>query len=78
MKFFAASVETIVWRLYMLMLAVVVPFMIGVPALAIVALPIFLSGLLGVSFKASKDKNEVSVQNTNQGIVGINSRRLAS
>jgi len=54
MKMFDASVESIIWRFYLLMAVVIVPFTIGVPILALLALPVFLSALLGVSFKIKK------------------------
>lgn len=53
MKFFEASIETIVIRFYIMMAAVIIPFLIGIPALAIIALPIFLSALMGVKFNWS-------------------------
>lgn len=58
MKFFEASIETIVIRFYMMMAAVIIPFMIGIPVLAIIALPIFLSALMGVKFDWRTSKKE--------------------
>jgi len=73
MKFFEASIETIIIRYYVMMSAVIIPFVIGVPTLALIAVPIFLSALMGISFnwkiaktskkerKASKNLNYSSV-----------------
>lgn len=54
MKPFTASFETIVLRFYLLMLVVIAPFFMGVPMLALLAVPLFFITLLGISFKAPK------------------------
>ena len=50
MKFFSASFDTVLIRYYLLMVVGVVPFLIGVPALAFLALPVFLSAFMGIDF----------------------------
>ncbi len=57
MKLFDANFDTILWRFYLLMIVVIVPFVFGIPFLAIFALPVFLSALLGVSFKKKSKEN---------------------
>lgn len=54
MKFFNAKFETVIWRFYLLMIVVILPFFLGIPVLSILALPIFLSALMGVSFRNEK------------------------
>ena len=54
MKFFEASIGTIVTRFFLLMAIVIVAGFIGQWWLAILALPILLSAMTGVSFKSSK------------------------
>ncbi len=56
MKFFEASIETIVIRYYIMMAAVIIPFVVGYPAFALLAVPIFLSALMGISFNWSISK----------------------
>lgn len=65
MKFFEASVETIIIRYYVMMAVVIIPFVIGIPILAVVALPIFLSALMGISFKRTRNKS-VSSERTDK------------
>lgn len=50
MRLFEASIETIILRYYLLMAVTIIPVVIGIPMLAILALPVFLSALMGVSF----------------------------
>jgi len=57
MKPFEASFDTIVWRYYLMMLVVIVPFFLGVPLLSLLALPIFLISILGISFKKEVKEN---------------------
>ncbi len=69
MRFFSASFDTILWRFYLMMVVVIAPFVLGVPFLAILALPIFLSTMLGVSFKkpsTGKMKNKAVIIKINQ------------
>lgn len=56
MKMYEASFDTIIWRFYLMMAFVIVPFLLGAPMIAILSVPIFLSALMGVSF-SSDDKN---------------------
>lgn len=51
MVLFNASIETIFWRFHLLILVVVLPWVFGLPLLSLLAVPVFLSALLGVSFK---------------------------
>lgn len=50
MTFYTASFETVVLRFAFMMAAVMIPFFIGMPILAIISLPIFLSAMTAVSF----------------------------
>lgn len=54
MKIGNASFSAVIIRYYAMMFMVVMPFLIGVPLLAIFAVPIFLSALLGIDFKSEK------------------------
>lgn len=57
MKLFNASIQTTIMRYYLLMIVAIVPFFIGVPVLAILALPIFLLAITGSSKKGTNKKN---------------------
>ncbi|WP_090167281.1 hypothetical protein [Neolewinella agarilytica] len=50
MRFFALSFDKVVLRFFLMMACVIVGLFVGQPLLALVALPLFLSALLGVSF----------------------------
>ena len=54
MKFFEASIGTIVTRFFLLMAIVIIAGFVGQWWLAILALPILLSAMTGVSFKSNK------------------------
>ena len=56
MKLFALPFDKLIIRFYLLMAVVIVPFFIGIPALAILALPVFLTSILGVEIKKETDK----------------------
>jgi hypothetical protein len=59
MTFYTASFETVVLRFGLMMAAVVVPFIIGVPILSIISLPIFLAAMTAVTFFPSKSKTKI-------------------
>lgn len=50
------SIDQLIMRFYLMMLAVVVPMYIGIPVLAFLALPILLSAMFGIQFKIPKSK----------------------
>lgn len=50
MRFFALSFDKVVLRFFLMMTCVIVGLFTGQALLALVALPLFLSALLGVSF----------------------------
>jgi hypothetical protein len=57
MKFLNISLTTLMLRYYLMMAVVIVAFFAGIPWLAFLALPIFLSALLGIEFKHSPTAN---------------------
>lgn len=50
MRFFALSFDKVLIRFFLMMTCVIVGLFVGQPLLALVALPLFLSALLGISF----------------------------
>ena len=50
MTYFTASIQTVILRFYLMMAVVIGSFFAGFPVLAILALPILLSIMTGVSF----------------------------
>ena len=50
MKLFSLNFSTLVLRFYLLMAIVIGAFFIGYPVLAILALPVFLSSMMGMKF----------------------------
>ncbi len=66
MTFYTLSFDRIIWRFYLMMFVVVGSFSIGIPALAILSLPIFLSTIMGVSFKTDPAENQATQHMTTQ------------
>jgi len=68
MTYFTASFETITLRFFLMMAIIIGSFFSGFPILGILALPVFLSALTGVSFTTKKahkvaDMNVVNKEN---------------
>ena len=59
MRLFEASIQTVVLRFYLLMAVVLVSIFSGIYPLALLALPILIVTMLGVSFK-TKVANEAN------------------
>lgn len=74
MKIGNASFSTVIIRYYAMMLMVVLPFLIGLPILAVLALPIFLSALLGIDFNP---ETEVQVSKTKTKKIDLEEMSLA-
>lgn len=66
MKPFEVSFEHVIIRFYLMMAAVIIPFFIGIPFLAILALPIFISAFMGVSFMGKKSERNLVVSSKNE------------
>ena len=65
MKLFKLSVAGVIWRFYLMMALIVIAGFTGLWFLAILALPLFFSALMGVSFdlKTSvKDEAKTKVE----------------
>lgn len=60
MTYFTANFETVLIRFYVLMGVVIASFTFGAPYLALLALPIFLSALLGITFFPKKNTAKVN------------------
>ncbi len=62
MKFFQLDFTTFILRFYLMMAVVIVALFAGYPALASLALPIFLSAMMGIQFtpRLSTKKQKVS------------------
>ncbi len=54
MKLYQLNLATLVVRLYLLMAIVIVAFFIGMPWLSILALPVFLSAMMGIRFSKNQ------------------------
>jgi len=63
MKFFKVPFDVLIMRYYLLMFVVIASFIIDTPILGLLALPIFLSAMLGVSFNTkSKTSSEAKAE----------------
>jgi hypothetical protein len=58
LKVFGLNIITLVWRFYLMMGVVVIAGFSGYWLIALLALPIFLSTIMGISF--TKNKEEIS------------------
>ena len=77
MRFFALSFDKVILRFFLMMGCVIVGLFSGQPLLALLALPLFLSALLGVSFLPAeevkrKSSTIISMENTS-----VQSRKVA-
>lgn len=57
MRFFALTFDKVLLRFFLMMTCVIVGLFVGQPLLALLALPIFLSAVLGVSFLPEEQKS---------------------
>ena len=61
MRFFALSFDKVILRFGLMMACVIIGLFSGQPLIAILALPIFLSATMGVSFMPEKKEDNKSV-----------------
>lgn len=66
MTLYTASFETVILRFALMMATVLVAFLINLPFLALLALPIFLSAMMAISF-FPKTSNVKILAITNNG-----------
>lgn len=78
MKLFEATFDVILIRFYLMMGVVFVGVFSGMYAIAGLALPIFLSAILGVSFKKTIKESAQSLRTTNNNIELNTAGRLAA
>jgi len=62
MKITSASFDTVIQRFYLMMTIVIASFFAGYPIFAILAVPVFLSALAGVSFKKDKTRSRNQIK----------------
>lgn len=65
-NFFNISLTTVMLRFYLLMAVIIIPLFAGIPALAILALPIFIITILGVEFKIGDSRAVAKVKQITQ------------
>lgn len=56
MKAFDIPIDKLILRYYLLMVVVIVPFFIGIPLLALLAVPVMIISILGVKLLPGNDK----------------------
>ncbi|MDH3650075.1 MAG: hypothetical protein OEQ53_10345 [Saprospiraceae bacterium] len=56
MKLFSISIDSLMWRFYLMMAIVIVAVLSHNFLVAILALPVFLSAVLGVRFKGGSSR----------------------
>lgn len=62
MRFFALTFDKVLVRFYLMMACVIGGLFTGQPLIAILALPLFLSAVLGISFlPEAQDKKEATI-----------------
>ncbi len=61
-EYLKLGLGTVILRFYLLMLIVIVAGFSGLPALGLLALPLFLSTVLGVTVKFGKEKKKIKIK----------------
>ncbi len=61
MRFFEASIETVILRFYLIMAIVIVSFFSGLYLFALLVVPLLIGTMLGVSFK-SEERNSLGAE----------------
>lgn len=62
MKLFQLKFSTLILRFYLIMAIVIVSFFAGYPILAILSLPVFISAMLGLQLRRSKNALKSTVR----------------
>jgi hypothetical protein len=62
MKISSASFDIVILRFYLMMIIVIGSFFAGYPIFAILAVPVFLSALAGVSFEKDKPRSRNQIK----------------
>ncbi len=62
MRAYKASFEAIYWRFHLIIAIVVGAFAVGYPLLGILSVPVFLTCLLGISFKNERPNRRTKIQ----------------
>ena len=65
-KLFNISFDKVIYRYYLMMFVVIASFYAGIPLIALLALPIFLSAILGMDFKLKTTRRSVWYPNTKE------------
>ena len=78
MKVFELNIGTMMLRFYLLMAVVIVSFFIGQPWLSILALPIFLSAIMGVRFSSSMRAKQTAGTRISHVSYGKAARKIAA
>ncbi len=60
MKAFETTFDNVLYRFSLMMLIVILSFTLSVPFLALLAVPVFLSAILGVKFEKNLKKTSVA------------------
>ena len=68
MKPFSLSIGTLIVRFYLMMAIIIGAIFAGMPWLALLALPVFLSAMMGISFSVNKAKTVKTKERTNLGL----------
>jgi hypothetical protein len=65
------SIEGLIWRFYLMMLAVIVPFYLGYGIFALIALPILLTAMFGMSFRHARKSSSNPVTQKEKGVSAV-------
>jgi len=61
-EFLKLNLGAVIFRYYLLMMIVIAAGFLAMPALGLIALPVFLSAILGVSIKFGGEKEETQIK----------------
>jgi hypothetical protein len=62
------SIEGLIWRFYLMMVVVIVPFLLGYGIFALIALPILLSAMFGIKFKRHQKEEAFSTKEKEKSV----------
>jgi len=68
MRFFALTFDKVLIRFYLMMLLIIGGMFAGQPLIAVFALPLFLSAILGVSFMPEEKETAIMKMNNDKAL----------
>jgi hypothetical protein len=65
------NIDSLIWRFYLMMLAVIIPFFMGYGVFSLIALPVFLSAMFGLSFRHRSQRDNVKAKEKESSVSAV-------